>query len=126
MYNNYICIFIGRGEQMKTIFSVLKEKLNILGYNENVANSIIRKFDLALIEKQVSDEKDYEKVVEIDEFEEPTVEIIELFLNIKYDVKYIYLFDLYFSDFTTDKIQIEKYEINPKIPASNVIFSKVQ
>lgn len=71
---------------MKTIFSVLKEKLNILGYNENVANSIIRKFDLALIEKQVSDEKDYEKVVEIDEFEEPTVEIIELFLNIKYDV----------------------------------------
>lgn len=71
---------------MKTIFSVLKEKLNMLGYNDNVANSIIKKFDLALIEKQVSDEADYEKIIEIDEFDEPTVDIIELFLNIKYDV----------------------------------------
>ena len=83
MYNNYICIFIDRGEQMKTILSVLKEKLNALGYNDNISNSIIKKFDLALIEKQITDESEYEKIIEVDEFEEPTVEIIELFLNIK-------------------------------------------
>ena len=86
MYNNYICIFIDRGEQMKTILSVLKEKLNALGYNDNISNSIIKKFDFALIEKQITDESEYEKIIKVDEFEEPTVEIIELFLNIKYDV----------------------------------------
>lgn len=71
---------------MKTILSVLKEKLNALGYNDNISNSIIKKFDFALIEKQITDESEYEKIIKVDEFEEPTVEIIELFLNIKYDV----------------------------------------
>lgn len=89
MYNILYMYIYDRGEQMKTILSVLKDKLNALGYNDSISNSILKKFDLALIEKQISDESEYENIIEIDEFEEPTVEIIELFLNIKYDVLHV-------------------------------------
>lgn len=71
---------------MKTVLSVLEDKLSMLGYNDNISSTILRKFDLGLIEKRITDESEYENVVDIDEFDEPTVEIIELFLNIKYDV----------------------------------------
>ena len=71
---------------MKTVLSVLEDKLSVLGYNDNISSTILRKFDLGLIEKRITDESEYENIVDIDEFDEPTVEIIELFLNIKYDV----------------------------------------
>lgn len=71
---------------MKTVLSVLEDKLSMLGYNDNISSTILRKFDLGLIEKRITDESEYENVVDIEEFDEPTVEIIELFLNIKYDV----------------------------------------
>ncbi len=77
-----------RGELMKNVFSVLEKKLSLLGYNSNIINSVLKKFDLALIERNIEnlDKDEVEKIVDIVELEEPNVDIIELFLNIGYDV----------------------------------------
>ena len=64
-----IFCFLIRGEQMKTVLSVLEDKLSVLGYNDNISSTILRKFDLGLIEKRITDESEYENIVDIDEFE---------------------------------------------------------
>ncbi len=78
-------IFMYWGEQMKTVLKLLEEKLNILGYNYTIIKTVLNKFDLALVESKVTDEKDIENIIEVHEFEEPNVEIIELLLSIKYE-----------------------------------------
>lgn len=74
------------GEQMKTVLKTLEEKLSVLGYNSNIINSVLSKFDLALIENRISENDNIEDFIEIIEYEEPTVEIIETFLNIKNNI----------------------------------------
>ena len=71
---------------MRTVLNMLKEKLNTLGYNENIIKSVLGKFDLALIESKYNECENVDEFVDVEIFEEPNVEIIQLFLNIGYNV----------------------------------------
>ena len=67
---------------MKTVLNILTEKLNSYGYNDNIINSVLSKFDLALIENSLSGDEETEDIITVEEYEEPNVEIIQLFLNV--------------------------------------------
>ena len=71
-----------RGEQMKTVLNMLKEKLNTLGYNETISNTVLNKFDIALIENSMLDVENISDFIRVEEYEEPNIEIIRMFLNI--------------------------------------------
>ncbi len=71
---------------MKTVLNVLKEKLNTLGYNETIINSTLSKFDLALVENAASDIENVNEFIIIEEYDEPNVEIIRMFLNVNNDM----------------------------------------
>lgn len=71
---------------MKTVLNVLKEKLNTLGYNEAIINSTLSKFDLALIENATSEIEDVNEIITIEEYDEPNVEIIRMFLDVNNDM----------------------------------------
>lgn len=71
---------------MKTVLNTLKEKLNTLGYNETIINSTLSKFDLALVENAASDFENVDELITIEEYDEPNVEIIRMFLNVNNDM----------------------------------------
>lgn len=71
---------------MRTVLNMLKDKLSTLGYNDSLINSIVSKFDLALLESHLSDDDTKENIINIEEYSEPCVEIIKLFLNISNNV----------------------------------------
>ena len=71
---------------MKTVLNVLKEKLNTLGYNETISNSVLSKFDIALIENSMLDVENIRDFITVEEYDEPNIEIIRMFLNINNDM----------------------------------------
>ena len=71
---------------MKTVLNMLKGKLNTLGYNETIINSTLSKFDLALVENAASDIENINEFIIIEEYDEPNVEIIRMFLNVNNDM----------------------------------------
>ncbi len=71
---------------MKTVLNLLKEKLNTLGYNETISNSILSKFDLALIENSIEDAESIPDFITVEEYGEPNVEIIRMYLNVNNDI----------------------------------------
>ena len=71
---------------MRTVLNVLKEKLNTLGYNEAIASSVLSKFDLALIENSIVDVENISDFVTVEEYDEPNIEIIRMYLNINNDM----------------------------------------
>ena len=73
---------------MNTLVEALNEKLETLGYNESVRNTVISKMDISLIENKLNDVDDYSKYIDVYQYEEPCVEIIRAFLNI--NNSYIY------------------------------------
>ena len=71
---------------MRTVLKVLKEKLNTLGYNEAIASSVLSKFDLALIENSNVDVENISDFITVEEYDEPNVEIIRMYLNVNNDI----------------------------------------
>ena len=71
---------------MRTVLNVLKEKLNTLGYNEVISSSVLSKFDLALIENSMVDIENISDFVTVEEYNEPNIEIIRMYLNINNDI----------------------------------------
>ena len=71
---------------MRTVLNVLKEKLNTLGYNEAIASSVLSKFDLALIENSNVDVENISDFITVEEYDEPNVEIIRMYLNVNNDI----------------------------------------
>ena len=71
---------------MKTVLNMLREKLNTLGYNDSIINSVLGKFDLAPFEQYYSENEIPKDLIEVEEFDEPNVEIIQLLLTITLNV----------------------------------------
>ena len=71
---------------MKTVLNLLKEKLNTLGYNDSLINSVLGKFDLVSFENYYSGKNIPDDVIDVEEFDEPNVEIIQLLLTVSLNV----------------------------------------
>lgn len=71
---------------MRTVLKLLKEKLNTLGYNESIINSVLSKFDLDSIENSIIDVENVNEFLTIEEYDEPNVEIIRMYLNVRNDI----------------------------------------
>ena len=67
---------------MKTVLNMLREKLNTLGYNDSIINSVVAKLDLEPFEKYYSENEIPSDMILVEEFDEPNVEIIQLLLTI--------------------------------------------
>lgn len=71
-----------RGEQMKTVLTAFREKLNTLGYNESIINSILNKLNLKSFEEHYLGLKIPDDLIHVTEFDEPNVEMSQLLLCI--------------------------------------------
>lgn len=71
---------------MKTVLNVLKEKLNTLGYNDAISNSVLNKLDIALIENSVENIESINDFIKVEQYDEPNIEIIRMMLNINNDM----------------------------------------
>ena len=72
---------------MKIIEKILMNKLQNFGYTQDDIKEKIEKLDLDIIDKQITNEVDAYKYVEVKEFSEPTVEIARTLIN--YNKAYI-------------------------------------